>query len=491
MKAKQLAYLAKLNLKQRKKSSRIMIMMLAVSMIIIIPVFALWMSVSVSIYNQINSMPYTLYSQVLMTDYRIDVYDNEEFVSGKNNISKFDSIDDKIVFESFAFSHFSKLMQTTITLNGKDYILDDDNRFYNVIDTDKSKYFFPKNLSSYGSIFVDDCDQSFTDNGKKQVVISQLLLDYMGIDAKSAYKQNISIYSSSMNHNGYLCYEYEIVGVIKREITQLFQSDNTIFFTETFGSGSSYMSAMLFFCSDNVYKDGKAMLKPIMSGVKKIYVYPNINDKETLNKEFMMIGIGCPKVVSEKCFSATSVYLEANDYADLTKLNSHIKSAIGSAPLESLVYQNYKKLYNISNVIIFVLAIIGIILLIVALLNFYLNIKHNIIESKNFLAMLRAIGAHDKDIPQIFMMQSNILCGKASLIFAVFGFALCSIIKFVIDFIMNANGLAGVVSISWISILLNVLGMIVLIFAITNIISLICASRLSKQPIMEILHKEQ
>lgn len=479
MKIKETSYLANLSIKASKKANTVLVLLLAVSMIIIIPVFVLWISVNVSIGNKLNSVPYMLYSEVCMKDYRIETTSDENYLSGSQNISYFDDIDSKIVYENYYLTTTFLTTDISLTIGNDRYDLQNDkNRFFNIIDMEKSSYFFPKNLKSYDSIFVENCDKSFSDNGKKQVVVSETFLEDLGLSAEDVYEKNMSIYMQNNYRDGYLCYEYLIAGVIEKDVCKIFEN------TE------SYMDAALYFCSTNVYNEaGEGMLKPVMTGQDFDYDYKNIADKNTLNKEYMMLGIA-GNVFTQDSFSNTKVFIEASDYADLAKTNSYlIKKSI--QPSNSEMYDNYKKLYDISNIVTFVFATAGFALLIITILYYYLNIKHNVSKRQNFLTILRAIGAHDGDIPKIYMMQSNILLGKATAIFLTFGLALCVMIKLLIEILLAVNGMAGIITVSWLSIFSSLAGMTAIMFVVANAIALACTVRLSKQPIMEILHKEQ
>lgn len=479
MKIKETSYLANLSIKASKKTNTVLVLLLAVSMIIIIPVFVLWISVNVSIGNKLNSVPYMLYSQVCMKDYRIETTSDEKYLSGSQNIAYFDDINSKIVYENYYLTTTFLTTDISLSIGDDRYVLkNDQNRFFNIIDLEKSSYFFPKNLKSYDSVFVKNCDKSFSDYGKKQVVVSETLLEDLGLSAEDAYEKNMSIYMQNDYRDGYLCYEYQIAGVIKKDVSKIFEN------TE------SYMDAVLYFCSPNVYNEaGEGMLKPVMTGNEFDYAYKNIADKNTLNKEYMMLGIS-GNVFTQDSFSNTKVFIEASDYADLAKINSYlIKKSI--EPSNSEMYDNYKKLYDISNIVTFIFATAGIVLILITILYYYLNIKHNVSKRQNFLTIMRAIGAHDSDIPKIYMMQSNILLGKATAIFLIFGFALCVLIKLLIDTILTVNGMAGIITVSWLSIFLSLAGMTAIMFVVANAIALACTARLSKQPIMEILHEEQ
>lgn len=477
MKIKEAFYLAKLDLSTSKKTNSIIVFMLSVSMIIIIPVFVLWISVNVSLSKEINSRPYMLYAQSEMKDYRVETTNEEGKISGFENIDKFDNIDSAIVYERYDLPCSPKYYEVTMSVNGKTYDLSESDFYYNIIDLDKSKYYFPHNLDSMNSIYVDNCDASFKGTGQKQVVVSQTVLDELCLTPTDVYGKTMSIYSASsrIGIEGYLCYEYKIVGIIKREISEMYDD-------------GSYMDSGFFFCSSNVYKDGIAVLKPTMTGNGYEFEYRNTDNKEALNKDYMMLGIGS-NIYAQDSYSSTCVYIEAGDYTALTSLISSLNRK-GIDTENSAIYDNYKKLYDIANILTFILGTVGVVSFAITLLYYYLNLKFSIYKRRHSLTIIRALGGQDSDIPKIHILQSNILCAISSLIFAVVGGTLCGFIKYVIKSIITVNNVPFAVTIPTWTIFVSILTMMIVMFAITNIIAFYCARNLSKKPIINILRTQ-
>ena len=89
--------LAKQGLKANKKSTKTIIAMMAVSMIIIIPVFVLLMGVSVSMNAELNKAPYLLYLSASFEDYR----QNEK---GASRLAGYERADRRIVYEEYTLT---------------------------------------------------------------------------------------------------------------------------------------------------------------------------------------------------------------------------------------------------------------------------------------------------------------------------------------------------------------------------------------------------
>ncbi len=413
MKYKQLRYLAKQSLSATSKANKIMITMLAVSMIIIIPIVLLCVGVNVSISNQLNKSPYELSATAQFFDYRTVTVDQQDPIlgvrpnlSGSKHISKLDQIKDKIVYERF--NTFQ--LDTTIFVGSEEYKRVGQNMRYNILDNDKNTYNFPKSLASYGNIFLSGTD--FDGNGKKQVVLAEDFVEKMGLSGDIVGKE-ISIFMDNGYTSGYLCKNYKVAGIVKKAVRDIYHSNYVT---------GSFMDADMFFCSSNVYDDkGNGVLKPYMDGVSYNLNYANKDNIDSLNEEYMMLGIGV-EPQNSTCFGQTDIFLEGDSYQELVHTIGYLGS-VGIPTFNSIGYDNYKKLYDISWVVTFVLGVAGAVLLVVVILDYYINIKHNVAKRKHFLTMMRAVGAKDSDIPKVYMIESNILCSKATAIFASVGLA--------------------------------------------------------------------
>src|SRR5690554_5101121 len=205
MKIKKYYRMAKRSLKERKKNTRSTVRGLAVGFIILLPIIVCLWGINVSFNKQLNEKPYLLHYNVSnMTDYRIEMdnYQNA-FVSGSKNIDFFDN--DKLITNKIVYT-IDKLIgkndnstKYKIEENGFHPINQLDIDHYSIIDIDKSDSYFPNNLTNYfpNGIFLEGYSQGFTNNGKKQVIISQKMLNSLGIQPDDIYKKSLTISSDS------------------------------------------------------------------------------------------------------------------------------------------------------------------------------------------------------------------------------------------------------------------------------------------------------
>lgn len=516
MKVKEYLRLSKLSLKERSKNTHTTVAGLAFGFIILLPIIVCLLGVNISFNKQLNEKPYLLYYNVSkMTDYRIEIdnYKNS-FVSGSKNIDYFDNdklITNKIVYETDKLiSDFNNT--TKLKINDGDYIpinqLSVD--YFNIIDMDKSDSYFPENLlnnTAYG-IFLDSYDKGFTNDGKKQVIVSERMLAEIGIKADDIYQKQLTIssdsYQDSINNqeefSGYICKDYTVVGIIREEISMLYDNDD-------------FMCANLFFTSINVYENQAGMLKPyftefpqittskdsILISRKNEYTYDNYHRKEELNEEYMMLGsYGKGDNSSGLTFFSTNVYVESNNYTNLNssygKLEKHIDNILQFKqwfPLQkSLLFEKYQFIYELVMYASSVFIIISCIIIFSAMINTYVTIKHSTKQRAFYLTMLRAIGARDNVLPKLYMTESFIIVSMANLLIATIGLAVTVVVKFFIDKTLAVNNIIYNLSISWSSVFISLFLIIGFLYLFAFFVSYLSIYKLSKKPIMSILNEK-
>lgn len=511
MKSKDYYRLANLSLKERKNNTRSTVAGLAFGFIILLPIIVCLFGINYSFNKQINKQLYLLnYSATNMTDYRIDIdgYKNV-FVSGYDNIDFFDNdknITNKIVYET------DKLIgdnenTTKYKIDNSDYkpIPKLETNYYSIIDIKKSNSYFPKNLTEKfpGGIFLNDYNQGFVSDGKKQVIMSEKMLNALQINADDIYQKNLTIASdsftdkknSTQKFSGYICKDYTVVGIIKNEVSALYQTRN------------DFMSANLFFTSVNVYDDKTPMLKPyyeeaptitINSGSVSVsnngYTYNNFATKEELNSEYMMLG-SYGSTYSGPTFSAINIYIESDSYSNLyssyKQSEKHINIILENNAMnpltKSVFYERYQGVYDLIMLISSVFLVTSCIVILCSMINIYVTIKHSVKQRKYYLTMLRAIGAKDSTLTKLYMAESCIIVTKANILVTIIGFIITFVIKLIIDRALTLRNISYDFSISYSSILLCLAFIVVFLYIFAFLVSYLCTYKLSKKPIISIL----
>lgn len=518
MRTKDYFELGKRSLKLHKKNNRSTIIALAIGFALLIPVIAALFGVNVSLTNQLNKTPYLLYFETSFADYHIDTDDYGENtlssgkilnISGSNNIDYVTdnkNVERAIIYEQFSMSSNFNRKTMDLSVDGGDYksIANVENSNYSVIDANKSDGFFPENLMKHypNGMFLGNFNASFSGNGKRQVVLSERFIKANGLTPESVYLKNISIKNidtlnisegDDIEVEGYLCKDYKVVGIIKEEITALY--DNNLF-----------MSSDLFFSSASAYdENGEAVLKPYYyyytseDGYERYYLkYDNWANKETLNDEYMLIGwYPNRRFVSNngETYSTSYIYAESSSYSrlnsDIKNLNnrfSEVSNYKDEYTQSSELFERYNLIFNLTNIVSLVLLVVSIVIGFSALLNMFNTISHSVKTRGQYLTMMRAIGAKDRDIPRLYMTESAIICSIAGAIMAVVGFLLSMALKLIYDAVLKKYKVSFDISIPWWVIIVTTLVTVIAVYAVCILFSYISTKRLSKQSISETLN---
>jgi ABC-type antimicrobial peptide transport system permease subunit len=509
MKTKELYRLARRSLKEHKKTTKSTVRGLSVGFIILIPLIVVLLGVNISISNQLNEVPYGLYIEMDMLDYRIQtenyLSDNYSRLSGSNYIDTIlenTYIDNAIVYENHSLYKNSY----SIGIGEKKSMVLVESSFnssnYNIIDIDKSDSYFPQNLTNNytGGIFLEGCDQGFTNEGKQQVVVSENWLTNQGLAPENVYKNTITIEDNSdfyfseeeaTNVSGYICKDYLVVGIIKADVTNSYCWDDTFV-------RDAYMYADFFFTSVNVYDEGIGVLKPyikILSDDSTVIAFDNLENKDILNEEYMMLGWDCcSNNDSGRTLYETEIYAESLTYQRLDEAVDSVTdiyiNAVGHASSVNVphIYDIFKDIFNEVSIISYLFSFVGIIITLCAIINLFSSIKHSVRQRKFYLTMLRAIGAHDDDIPKLYLIESAIIVSRANIFITIFGAIIASALKLLIDWQLQIRNVFYDLSIPWISIVICVLSVVVMLYALGLLFAYICTKKLSKIPIVSILN---
>lgn len=511
MKYKEYNRLAKLSLQTHKKSTSATVSGLSVGFIILLPILVILFGLNISVNKQLNAFPYLLYTEIDMSDYRIET-DNIETptsrtLSGSKNIDFFIDTEfatDIIVYEphridsSFEYQIEDKLYNS---LKSEQFF-----NTFNIIDLDKSNTFFPRNLIENfpEGIFIKGYDQGFTGDGKQQVILSEKMLVRNGLSPDDIYLKPFTIKATSNFEfgkdiseklTGYLCKNYTVVGIIKNEVTDHFYWMSTSF--------TPFMYSEMYFTSVNVYENKQGVLKPYLKYDAESdcnYInYDNLAQKEHLNEEYMMLGWGQGgkrNTNSANTIFTTNVHFESDSYKNLNKHNvmahKHISEIYADGPASTIAvsqtFKNFSQLYKLSNVLSYVFGIVALIIVLCSLINLYITIKNSVEQHKFYLTMLRAIGAYDKAVVKLYLTQSFIISSRANIFVSTIGSVLCIALKLITDNLLKISKLQYNISIPWYIIIICIISTIALIYALSLTFAFACSYKLSKKPIASILN---
>lgn len=514
--------LAKRSIKEHKRSTVSSILGVAFGFVFVIPIFILLFNIRVTIDRQLNQLPYAVYAEISMADHRLDLEDKKfeygTVVSGKRHLQEIldeKKITSSIVYESIALRDYNNKLPLSCYVNGEEKVnktlQSEESGFISIINTSKSDSIFPKNLEDNfeGGIFADGMDGGFSGDGKKQIIVSERFLDYLGLSAQDVYMQNLSLRSTEKvdvragadqpielkELTAYYFKDYKVVGVIKDQVTQLYDRSNR-----------DYMASDIFVTDNNVYDEsGKGVLKPQLEGYK---YYTDITDFDQKNQEYMYPGFYWGVTNEGSHFSnnngkycTTRVYFEGDSYADLRdavdSISAKIISSVGvyfEVVRTSEVVSAYKSISYLADMISGILIAIGLVMATCAFVNQYATMKFSVDKRKYFLTMMRAVGAKDDSVVKLYGAEAGVISGIASAIFLVFGFIALVVTKIFVAKMMGylaTKGMTGFsVGISWSSIFIGLLIGAAVLIGITLLLAYCSSYALSKKKITDVLNNE-
>lgn len=501
--------------KLNKKSNRKAIRGLIIGFTLLIPVLTLLFSVNGSITNHIDKNPYLLNYEAKFFNYRTPSEDFGEkkgnlykiFIAGSQHIDYVtdnNNIERSIIYESYDFNGFfleenEPPMQYSIAGGNLNNIAFRQESYISIIDLDKSDSIFPRNYTNYfpDGIFLKGYDKGFSGKGKQEVVVSENFLIDNGLKPDDIYLKTLSVKSRNKIYledgyntvEGYICQNYRVVGIVKAAVAEI---------TQSYG----LMRSQMFFTSTNVYdEDNKPVLKPRYIDDEKTHrrysFYDNWDNREELNKEYMMLGWCFTdfRAVNGAGVLNTCVYAEADSYAQLkaqrNKLDARFAESLGfkyKYITVSEVFESYSQLYGITNIITFILLFVCIAIGFSSLLDLFSSIHHNISKRREYLTMMRALGAKDRDIPRLYITESAVTCAKAVSIIGIFGFLLSAGMKIIYELYLHNHLYKYRLVMPWWIIVLTTIVTVVIVLATSVIFSYYMTKKLSKQNIPSILN---
>ena len=551
MKVKDYMRLAKVSLKSRKKSTRATVMGIAFGLILLMPIIFLGIGLNADLKKTINENPEMLYAQVQHHSTQDETPDTvgsaydwySESMPGSESGRYLQSIGKTAltykVLDSNIFSNYGDstalfmkysigdgaLVRPNITVdhngNGGNFSSSLAVTSGDVADTNSV-------LNPY---FVSGYNAGFTGDGKGQIILSTKFIESIGLTAADVYDKEISIYyrdegnvymdddkitdnplanTSSYNEDRYLFKKYKVVGVMSVG-GQIYGQTNDIFKQSMIATDASlYM------------KDGKTISPTInhQEGTEqdnndKLYATYTMSKQEleTLSAEYISTGANdfCLVDIIEEyredgygieSFKLNNIevtHIQAEDYAGLynivNQLADRFTNIYGTESKQKVmnytsdVFNTFVMIYTIFNYVFLILLAIGGIILFSAIVNLFNTIMHSVQSRKNYLGVMRAIGATSSTIPKLYLFETMRIFRRALTWVLIVGCGICVGMKIGLDvaFGYMSSALGVKLGISWMYIPIT-FGVLALLLAVCGIaFSYFCSRRISKQPITTVL----
>ncbi len=381
--------------------------------------------------------------------------------------------------------------------------------------------------SSYG-VLGSRYNKGFTGDGHRQVILSTQYLQMAGLKAEDVYGKTISIfmrektnYSTKFAYDGvdetdyldhYLLRDFKVVGINEHPVVDD-NIANDINYADIIVADSSYynsngkaaISHQYEFRSSNdnnsqvICNAGNVAYK---NELAKNYIFTGLIDYA--DYEVAMETLENGNKYSGKLFYNCANYYKympdvnkPNPYGQLSKVMTKIQPAYKDMYDSVFIFQlagPASEHYTMFGMINFVLTIVmsalsifaGIVLF-AALVNLFNTIMHSVSSRKNYLGVMRAIGARSSVIPKLYLFEVLRVFAMAFLWIAVIGGGICIGVKFLFDYLFEGSALGITISISW-GILPIALAVILALLLVVGVVYAIgCSWKLSRTPITETL----
>lgn len=422
------------------------------------------------------------------------------------------------------------------------------NTFAAIMDNEKSDGIFNKKLDKlFNGVYLDGMYSGFTQGGKGQVILSELFLDSLGLKAEDVYGKMFSLkYNSDGNNsnikidndnnpsnntyseitkyefqNGtfsaFLCNEYEVVGIVKSDVTKFAIDALKIGYNNSDHLAANFM----FFTTKSLIMEDGNVIEPVITKFESdeenynsayLATY-SLNDSqiESLNQEYIALGVTSfstqvnPYVYARNpdYHSRQTILLETANYKELDNQVKSLSKSLASYSekvdqnysieyfVASSLYLELNSMYEAFIYIILILSVIGGIVFFAAIVNLFNSIVHSVDTRRNYLGVMRAIGAKSSVIPKLYFAESILIFKKALIWVIVFSSIICYGIKLLLDSAFSYINEQGVfpinLGVNLIYLPISIAIGVAVLILIGLGFSYSCSRKISKKPITEVL----
>lgn len=528
--------LGKISIKSRRKSTRNTVRGIGFGLIIIVPIVFFALAFYLDLTKKINTLLSVSSFQIVTTHPDLNLNNNYE----NNNKIPYESLEDIVNIKGVETHQLSQYFNIslkpglnnrmtyyvyqghTVSMQASDisYL---NNKYKVCYNNQNSELISAAERKDLLSLTGNDSPylygKGFYGDRKQQVIISEQFLNqvfgyinmnFIGEQLSMFYvvnKDDRYIIDDNNNPNDIpdLNYQpeiltainifknYEIVGVLKKELYNLPSREN---------------ESHIWFNSASLYNENNVSSLPIHSQyveeekVANVYTYPReiiSYSEEITNNGYMFIPIGLGAEYIYGPSPTLQVKLQCKNYQSATTVEKELYEVYNEYLLSkdsfttNSIYRHLQMINVTGGYVILALFIFASIILFATLLNLYNSINYSVEIRKNYIGVMRAIGAKEKVIPRLYFVEIMIIFMKTFVWVIVFGGMLSYIIKLLIDasFRTFKDILPFTIRLNLNYYLLALLIMIVFEFLIAFIYSQIACRKVSHKPILEILKDEK
>lgn len=528
--------LGKISIKARKKSTKNTVRGIAFGLIIIIPIIFFALAFYLDLTKKINNLLTVSSFKVETSHYDLTLDNNLE----KAKKLPFESIDDMISFNGVSEHYVDQYFDISYSPYAANYpyLLIDNaritlpaisprenlNPYIKICYANMSSQIITeaekkdlKKTSDNESPFL--YGRGFYGDGKKQIILSETFLRNIMLLDESIIGKKISLYyvprpmdkiyvDNNNDPNDYFELNsdyysidyikmfdgYEIVGVLRKELYKL---------------PSRAKEAHVWFNYTSLYNDNNLSALPIYTKYESgtdllnIYTYSS-NDlislaNETTKNGYLFIPIGIGAKYLNSLTPTLNLTLQCKSYQSATSVETEFKStyheylADEEVLVTNSVFRHLRMINTIGGYIILCLFAFAGIILFATLLNLYNSLNYSVQIRQNYIGVMRAIGAKERSIPQLYFVEIMIIFMRTFVWVLVFGGVFSFAIKLAIDASFSDFGdiLPFIIRLNFNYYFVALMIMIIFEFLIAVLYSQIACRHVAHKPILEILKDEK
>lgn len=341
-----------------------------------------------------------------------------------------------------------------------------------------------KALTNRSNPLVASCNEGFTEEtlGKGEIIISEIMLRQWNIDKEDIENNYISISYPEFHLGGrlatyynidddnnpnnnytyaetgeelqtYLFYQYKVVGVISEEYYEL--------------PGKGNESHIWVTAPSVYYKEGKEDYVPISFSINEsdngnVITFEDDKDElleKNIDEQYMLFIQSYADAYKENyqnnrltfTLCQTNLFMQFESFETLTEQLSEIKFLLSDTYSElslnrlmeqitNEIFIQFRMIDQVGLIIIIVFTAIGGIILFTNILNLLNIIRYSVESRKNYIGVMRAIGAKSRVIPRMYVFEILIIFFRTFIITAIFSTGVSFGLKYGLDYVFSLLG---------------------------------------------------
>jgi ABC-type antimicrobial peptide transport system permease subunit len=178
-------------------------------------------------------------------------------------------------------------------------------------------------------------------------------------------------------------------------------------------------------------------------------------------------------------------------YSNLSGEESDAFYSYASNTCASELFSNFTMLNQVGGYVMVIMYTFGGIIFFATLLNLYNSVNYSVQSRRNYMGMMRAIGAKDNVIPRMYFIEILLIFARSTVWVLLFGGGISYGIKALIDMVFQqeeaAALLAGGISLNFAYFFVALAAVVVFVFLIAFLFSRVACNSVTHKGILEVL----